>query len=295
MELTPERRQQIEEEEKQRLAEDQYRAQVRASLASASCPNPPQPTSRAPKPERKRFDVRWVLAILAILIVGAIILKTSSTRGSRGPGGVRGQFTVARVSPAGLTPEEAAAYARAAALTQSLSNQMIARTQAANLSWVQANVPDNPMASDKAQPAQETSVPSFTAPVTSAATAEAFESFVDRDRGKVVHLNVEMGVQFSRVGDKIQGKDDLFDDLFVAAGPCDESQPVLDCAGSHYLLSGGDYVLEFYQGNNRLNGYFVINENTENHQGVYYILKSVSAAQVLLQTQRGKQQSVRKR
>lgn len=51
------------------------------------------------------------------------------------------------------------------------------------------------------------------------------------------------------------------------------SQGVLECAGSHYILSGkDDYVLEFYRGNNRLNGYFVINENREMHQGVYYTL-----------------------
>jgi hypothetical protein len=129
--------------------------------------------------------------------------------------------------------------------------------------------------------------PSFTTPIADPATVVAFQSFVDKNRGKLVHLNVQMGLRFSRIGSKIKGKDDLFDDLFVATGPCEDSQPVLDCAGSHYLLSGKDYVLEFYHGNNRLNGYFVINENTENHQGVYYILKSVPAAQVLLQTQRG--------
>lgn len=136
-----------------------------------------------------------------------------------------------------------------------------------------------------AQSPQNTSVPSFTTSIATAATAEAFESFIDKHRGQLVHLNVQMGLLFSRIGSKIQGKDDLF----VATGPCDASQPALDCAGSHYVLSGkDDYVLEFYQGNNRLSGYFVINENREMHQGVYYNLKSVPAAKVLLQTQRGK-------
>jgi hypothetical protein len=131
----------------------------------------------------------------------------------------------------------------------------------------------------KTQSPQNTSLPSFTTPIATVATAEAFESFVDKNRGKLVRLNVQMVLWFSRIGSKIQGKDDLF----VATAPCDASQPVIDCAGSHYLLSGkDDYVLEFYQGNNRLNGYFVINENREMHQGVYYNLKSVPAAQVLL-------------
>jgi hypothetical protein len=131
----------------------------------------------------------------------------------------------------------------------------------------------------KTQSPQNGSVPSFTTPIETVATAEAFESFVDKNRGKLVHLNVQMGLRFSRIGDRIQGRDDLF----VATNPCDASQPVLDCAGSHYVLSGkDDYVLDLYQGNNRLNGYFVISENREMHQGVYYILKSVPAAQVLL-------------
>jgi len=131
----------------------------------------------------------------------------------------------------------------------------------------------------KTPPPENTSLPSFTTPITTAATAEAFESFIDKNRGKLVHLNVQMGPRFSRIGSKIQAKDDLF----VATEPCDASQAAIDCAGSHYLLSGeDDYVLEFYKGNNRLNGYFVINENREMHQGVYYNLKSVPAAQVLL-------------
>ena len=131
----------------------------------------------------------------------------------------------------------------------------------------------------KTQPPQNAPVPSFTTPIATVATAEAFESFIDKNRGKLVHLSVQMGLQFSRIGDKTQGRDDLF----VATGPCDAPQPVRDCAGSHYLLSGkDDYVLEFYQGNNRLTGHFVINENREMHQGVYYILKSVPAAQVLV-------------
>jgi hypothetical protein len=131
----------------------------------------------------------------------------------------------------------------------------------------------------RTQSPRGTSSPSFTAPITTVATAQAFESFVDKNRGNLVHLNIQMGLRFSRIESKIQGKDDLF----VATEPCDPSQPVVDCAGSHYLLSGkDDYVLEFYQGDNRLTGYFLINENREMHQGVYYSLKSVPAAQVLL-------------
>jgi hypothetical protein len=141
----------------------------------------------------------------------------------------------------------------------------------------------------KAQSSGKTVIPPFTTAIVGVPTAESFQAFVDKNRGKLVRFNLNMAPPFSRIGDKIKGKEDLWSDLFVATSPCAAPQNVLVCAGAHYLLSGKDFVLEYYEGNNRLNGYFVISENTENHQGIYYLLKSVPAAQVLLQTQRGKE------
>jgi hypothetical protein len=136
-----------------------------------------------------------------------------------------------------------------------------------------------------AQPSRKSAIPSFTTAVANETTAQAFGSFVDKSRGKLVHFNVEIAPRFSWIGGKIKGKDDPWLDFFVATSPCEEPQAVLMCAGAHYLLSGNDFVLEFYKGNNRFNGYFVVGENVENHQGLYYMLKSVPAAQVILQTQ----------
>jgi len=113
--------------------------------------------------------------------------------------------------------------------------------------------------------------------------AKSFRAFVDKNRGKLIHLNVQMIPRLSRIGGTIRGKKDLWEDLFVATAPCDAPQPVFNCAGAHYLLSGKkDFTLEYYNGGNRLNGYFAVNDNTESHQGVYYMLRSVPAAQVLL-------------
>ena len=77
MEPTPERKQQIEEEEKQRLAEEQYRAQVRANLTAAPGPSfaPPRP----PELARRKSRVGLLLAILAAVIVGAIILENRNS------------------------------------------------------------------------------------------------------------------------------------------------------------------------------------------------------------------------
>mgnify|MGYP000539575673 CR=1 FL=1 len=73
MELTPERKQQIEEEERQRVAEEQYRAKVRASLNTATA----QPVAAAP--ERRKSHVGLLLGILAIVAVVAVILVNSNS------------------------------------------------------------------------------------------------------------------------------------------------------------------------------------------------------------------------
>jgi hypothetical protein len=79
MELTPERKQQIEEEERQRLAEEQYRARVRAGLNTSPAPSVPQSApggsqSKAWKP------LAWVLGILAVVIVGAVLISRNIAR-----------------------------------------------------------------------------------------------------------------------------------------------------------------------------------------------------------------------
>lgn len=81
MELTPERKQQIEDEEKQRLAEEKYRAQVRASINPTSGPSVPRSAPRPPEPEQRKSRVALLLGILAVVIVGAfIVVNSNSTR-----------------------------------------------------------------------------------------------------------------------------------------------------------------------------------------------------------------------
>lgn len=70
--LTPEERQRIEEEERKRTAEEQYRAEVRARLQQA------QPT-----PARASNRLVWALAIGAVMVIGALILLNSSRSRSR--------------------------------------------------------------------------------------------------------------------------------------------------------------------------------------------------------------------
>jgi hypothetical protein len=127
-------------------------------------------------------------------------------------------------------------------------------------------------------------VPTFNREVITAADADALEKFVNNNRGRIIHINTTVNPEYSRVGDKIDAKDDFF----IAIEPCSSLKVNVDneCAGFHLLLNGQDHILEFYKGNQRLTGYFAVAENMWMHQGIYYILQSISSAQVLLQTQR---------
>lgn len=69
MELTPDRKRQIEEEERQRLAEEQYRTQVRASLDT------PAPQTAPAAPQRRKSHVGLLLVILAVVAVGALVVN----------------------------------------------------------------------------------------------------------------------------------------------------------------------------------------------------------------------------
>lgn len=115
-------------------------------------------------------------------------------------------------------------------------------------------------------------------PVGNDKSAEAFESFIERNRGVVIQLNTEITGEFSRIGEKIAGRDDSF--LATDTCPAPKS-PLLDCAGLHLLLEGKNYRLESSQGHNRINGYFKIANNADYHQGVFYILTSMPAPRVL--------------
>ena len=68
MELTPERKQQIEEEERQRLAEERYREQVRAGLNTSASKAAPA------APERRKSHVGLLLGILAVVVAVAVLM-----------------------------------------------------------------------------------------------------------------------------------------------------------------------------------------------------------------------------
>jgi hypothetical protein len=75
MELTPDQKQRIEDEERTRLAEERYRAQVRARLDSGNSPT--SVGSRLLYPDSEPVEqshLGLILAIVAIVVVGGFLL-----------------------------------------------------------------------------------------------------------------------------------------------------------------------------------------------------------------------------
>src|SRR6266852_2757269 len=71
--LTPEERQRIEMEERKRIAEEQYRAEVRARFQD-----------ERGAPIKKPSRIPWILGVGALLIIGAIVLTNNRSQSKTG-------------------------------------------------------------------------------------------------------------------------------------------------------------------------------------------------------------------
>jgi hypothetical protein len=88
VELSPERKGQIEAEERQRLAEEQYRAQVRAGLSTRTGPSAPQ--SEPPGPRQGKTKTRWGFVafgfvVVMVLVYNLAIRTQNDTSGTGSP------------------------------------------------------------------------------------------------------------------------------------------------------------------------------------------------------------------
>ena len=88
--LTPEERQRIEDEERKRIAEEQYRAEVRGKL---------QPTAA-----KKSNGLLWVLGIAAVLVVGVLLFLANYKSQSKTSDDATPAAPVAASSLPPLTP-----------------------------------------------------------------------------------------------------------------------------------------------------------------------------------------------
>ena len=93
--LTPEERQRIEDEERKRHAEEQYRAEVRANLQQQS-----QPANQAPAPVKTSNPIGWILGIAAVLVIGFLAIINTSTSRSKGTSDSAAPLALASSKPA---------------------------------------------------------------------------------------------------------------------------------------------------------------------------------------------------
>jgi len=80
--LTPEEKQCIEDEERKRIAEDQYRAEVRAKLQNG--PPPGAQAGSPPKPKRSLHQAAIAVAVLIVLLAAAFVVLNSVVLNRRG-------------------------------------------------------------------------------------------------------------------------------------------------------------------------------------------------------------------
>jgi hypothetical protein len=119
----------------------------------------------------------------------------------------------------------------------------------------------------------------------SSEAVQQFVEFMDSKRGKLVHINVALPPEFSDIPQQLPGE--VYRNFYVTDSACEspDSFP-LSCMEEGFEIYGADYGLGWYSGHNELSGYFVIDENTEMHQGRWWRLNAVSPSDVLLQVQR---------
>lgn len=145
-----------------------------------------------------------------------------------------------------------------------------------NISNVQGNV----SVSVNPQP-KPLDIPDFSGTISTTDQIGEFEKFIDEHRGKLVQVNVEVAGDQSKVWEEGGHGFDL------ASVAC-TTPNFLECKTSTLVLKGDDYSLGWYQGTNRLSGYFVIDDNVEMHQGYVFGLKAVDRASILMELQRQK-------
>jgi len=155
-------------------------------------------------------------------------------------------------------------------------SQSSAGNHSPNVANVQGNVNIN-ISNDKPQ-TDKLDIPNFEGKINSSGQYKAFDQFMDKNRGKIVHINLKVDTLFSQMNDK--------DSFALSIDPCpDADKFFIECV-SDYLHFSGNHNLERYKGDIRFSGYFVIDENISMAQGAHYFLKSIPAEQMLLQTQR---------
>jgi len=160
--------------------------------------------------------------------------------------------------------------------TEKSLSQSSAGNHSPNIANVKGNVNIN-ISSDKSQ-SDKLDIPNFEGKINSSREYELFYQFMDKNCGKIVHINMKTDGSFSKLADK--------NSFALSPDPCPNPDKFFTECVATYLHFEGNHNLEWYKGDIRFSGYFVIDENISMGQGEHYGLKSIPAEQMLLQTQR---------
>lgn len=122
-------------------------------------------------------------------------------------------------------------------------------------------------------------VPDFLGEISSDDGVTSFESFLAKNRGKIVKIVVDISDDFHEWSQS-EGRGEL-----VMGSPC-ERNPNGFCWSSRIGVAGHDFEASWYKNGLRFNGFFLVDETIEMHQGMHFGMKSVNREQVVSQVQR---------
>lgn len=154
-------------------------------------------------------------------------------------------------------------------------NQSSTGSNSPNIAGVQGDVVINP-------PEPQLKIPVFEGYVDSSSEVISLESFIDSNRGNLVQLNVSIPDRLSSISEPTSY---AVATLSISPEPCNEPEFIY-CVWYVFTVFGEDHNLFWYKHDNILEGYFIVGENVENHQGVVYSLTSVSRELIAIETQR---------
>jgi len=115
------------------------------------------------------------------------------------------------------------------------------------------------------------SLPMFEKEILNSLDVARLEEFIDVNRGKLVYIDTQIPNQYSRIDKMPDGRDVLS----LSSIECTEEPFDLYCLTSRVIIRGKSHELSRYKGVHRFNGYFLVGENRDMHQGVNYTMESV--------------------
>lgn len=122
-------------------------------------------------------------------------------------------------------------------------------------------------------------VKEFAGDISSDDGVSVFEEFLAKNRGKIVKIVADISDDFHEWTQSEERAE------LVLGSPCDQGERNF-CWTSRIGVGGRDFQASWYKGGLRFNGYFLVDETIEMHQGIHFGMSSVNREQIVSQLQR---------